>query len=569
MWPSRGGVVPLVNGDLKRNCRGVRWLGQVGVVAVVYYATARLGLAVPFLKGNVTPVWPPSGIALAALFLYGRRLWPGVAVGALLVNGLSGVPFVSACGMAVGNTLEAVVGAYLLERVARLRPSLGRIRDVVALAGLGAAASTMISATIGVASLRFGGVVPAAAAWSTWRVWWVGDALGDLVVAPLLLTWAVGRSARRRSRSTLEMAACGLGLVSVTMVVFSGPSSYAYLVFPLLGWAAVRFGPRGAAAATAVVAIVAVINTSRGLGPFAHGTATESLWVLDTFLGVMAMTGLVLAAIVAERDEAREELQEANVELDERVCQQTAKLAEEAARLAEAQRVAGLGSWEWDIATDTVVWSDEMYRLYGLEPQSCEVSYERFLERIHPQDRPMVEESVATTYRTGEHFAFDHRIVLPDGSVRWLRANGDADLNGGGSLVRMFGTGHDITDQKQAEESLEHQAGHDPLTGLPNRTLLVDRLDQALSRRHRRPSSTAVLFIDVDRFKWLNDSLGHAAGDQLLVEVAARLQDAVRPGDTVARFGGDEFVVLCEDLDNELHAAVLAQRFTKSPRGNY
>ena len=550
-------------GDPNSNRRGWSWLGQIGLVAAVYYATARLGLAVPFLKGNVTPVWPPSGIALAALFLYGRRLWPGVAIGALLVNGLSPVPLLSACGMAMGNTLEAVAGAYLLGRVVRFRPSLARVPDVVALVGLAAMASTTVSATIGVASLWFGGVVPAAAVWPTWQVWWVGDALGVVVVASLLLTWAGKQTVRTRSRSALEKAAGGLALLIVTMVVFANPSSYVYLVFPLLGWAAVRFGPRGATTATAVVAAIAVTYTSRGLGPFAHGTTTDSLWVLDTFIGVMALTGLVLAAVVAERDRARDELHDANAGLDLRVREQTAELRDEGVRLEEAQRLARLGSWAWDIAADVVTWSDEMYRLFGLEAQSGAVTYQGFLERVHPEDRAMVDESVTATYRTGEPFTFEHRIIRPDGSLLWLRANGGAELNEVGSVVRMVGTGQDVTDQKQAEESLEHQAGHDSLTGLPNRTLLADRLHQALARRERRPSTIAVLFIDVDRFKWLNDSLGHAAGDRLLIEVATRLRGAVRPGDTVARFGGDEFVVLCEDLDDELHVTALAQRLGK------
>ena len=549
-----------MKGDPSRNHPALAWLGQVAALASAYYATARLGLAVPSLKGNVTPVWPPTGLALAALFLFGRRLWPGVAIGALLVNGLGSVPFLTACGMAAGNTLEAVAGAYLLERFAGFRSSLRRVGDVVALVGLGAGTSTVLSATIGVASLRLGGVVPASATWQTWRVWWVGDGLGSLVVAPLLLTWVRNPSARTRSASSLEVTACGVALLSVTVLVFSRRSSYAYLVFPLLGWAAVRFGPRGAARASAALAVVAVIFTTHGLGPFARGATTDSLWVLDTFIGVMAITGLVVAAVVAERDRARDELHTANVGLDERVREQTAELREDAERMAEAQRLARLGSWEWDTVADRVAWSDEMYRLHGLEPRSCTIDYLGMLCRVHPEDRRIVDASRSATYRTGRPFELEHRIVVADGSVRWLLANGRAELDEVGAVVRVRGTGRDITEQKQAEESLAHQARHDPLTGLPNRTVLADRLDQALARRHRRSSSVAVFFIDIDHFKWLNDALGHATGDRLLIEVASRLRDAVRPGDTVARFGGDEFVMLCEDLDDELHAAALARR---------
>jgi integral membrane sensor domain MASE1 len=163
---------------------------QVGVLAGLYYGLAEAGLSAGALTGNVTPVWPPTGLALAALVLFGRRLWPGVALGALLVNGLSAVPLAVACGMAVGNTLEAVIGASLLGLVPGFRPSLERVADVVAVAVLAAGLATAVSASVGVASLALGDVIAPGAFWATWRVWWVGDALGALVVGTTILTWA-------------------------------------------------------------------------------------------------------------------------------------------------------------------------------------------------------------------------------------------------------------------------------------------------------------------------------------------------------------------------------------------
>ena len=159
-------------------------------LAAVYYAAAKFGLALAYENSSVTAVWPPTGIALAALLLGGYRLWPGVALGAFLANAWTDVPLLTALGITVGNTLEAVVGAYLLRRMADFRPALERVRDVVALAALAAIASTLISATIGVASLWLGANLPGGEVASAWRTWWLGDLGGDLIVAPVILVAA-------------------------------------------------------------------------------------------------------------------------------------------------------------------------------------------------------------------------------------------------------------------------------------------------------------------------------------------------------------------------------------------
>lgn len=278
------------------------YLAQLAVLAAAYYGVGRLGLAAGALTGNVTPVWPPTGLAIAVVLILGYRMWPGVAAGALLVNGLSSVPFLTACGMSVGNTLEAVVGAYLLTRVARVRPELDRVRDVVALTTLAAGLATILSATTGVLSLRLGGVIPASALWPTWRVWWVGDALGALVVIPVVLALRprgpVAIARREAAEATLLCAATA----AATWLAFSGHFDHPYVVFPLLIWAALRWRLPGAALGTLLVSSIAVLGTKAGHGAFATGTATHSLWMLDTFLAVVAVTGLVLAAVVTERD---------------------------------------------------------------------------------------------------------------------------------------------------------------------------------------------------------------------------------------------------------------------------
>src|SRR5918992_5374671 len=158
-------------------------------LAAIYVAAAQLGLRLDAVAGFATLVWPATGISLAALVLFGYRLWPGVFLGAFVGNLLAGAPIFVALGIGVGNTLEAIVGTYALRRVRGFRPSLDRVRDVVALIVLAAGLSTMVSATIGVASLYLGGVVPMADAWKAWRAWWLGDLIADLVVAPALLVF--------------------------------------------------------------------------------------------------------------------------------------------------------------------------------------------------------------------------------------------------------------------------------------------------------------------------------------------------------------------------------------------
>ncbi|PYP55410.1 MAG: hypothetical protein DMD44_15185 [Gemmatimonadetes bacterium] len=278
-----------------------QYLLRIAAVAAAYFAAARVGLLAAVAQSVVSSAWPPSGVALAALLLLGLRLWPGIALGAFLLNWTAGVSAAGAAGIATGNTLEAVAGAWLLGRMMDFRPSLERVRDVIALVVVGALASTTLSATLGVASLWASGAVAPDALRRLWFVWWSGDALGDVLVAPLLLTWV--RAARATGRR-LEAGGVLAALLLLTGLLLRHPLSYVYAVFPVVVWAALRFGSRGTATATAVVATLTIWYTLHGLGPFVASTPTENLALLQTFLGLTAVTGLVLAAVVTERGAA-------------------------------------------------------------------------------------------------------------------------------------------------------------------------------------------------------------------------------------------------------------------------
>jgi len=211
---------------------------RVGLLCVLYFATARFGLSLDAVNGFAAAVWPPTGIALMALVVGGYCLWPGIALGALLVNLSAGAPVLVACGMALGNTLEALLGAVLLKRVVGFRLSLDRLQDVVGLVVL-TALSTLVSATIGVTSGWLGGVIAAAAFEKAWRTWWLGDVLGDLVVAPLFFVWIGYGGITLPRRWIAEAVATLVAVGAVTLAVFSGALAQTlqfprYLIFPPL-----------------------------------------------------------------------------------------------------------------------------------------------------------------------------------------------------------------------------------------------------------------------------------------------------------------------------------------------
>ncbi len=286
----------------------IRFLGRAALLFAAYFIAGRLGLLLDAVAGFATLVWPPTGISLAALVLFGEELWPAVALAAFAVNLAAGAPVLVACGISAGNTLEALAGARLL-RMAAFEPALERVRDVAALVILGALVSTLLSAVLGVGSLRLGGVIGAPAVLPAARAWWVGDMLGDLVVAPLLFVWFARPRLAPRRWLWLEAALVGAALAASSLSVFAarqGALSQPYMIFPFLVWAAWRFGPYGATTGVLLVSAIAVAGTAMGAGPFWQGTVSESLLFLQIFMAVVAITTLALGSAIAERNRAVE-----------------------------------------------------------------------------------------------------------------------------------------------------------------------------------------------------------------------------------------------------------------------
>jgi signal transduction histidine kinase len=287
---------------------GRAWLAGVVrtvLLAGVYVVAAKAAFALAFVQTSIAPIWPPSGIALAAILLLGYQAAPGIWLGAFVFNALTPVPLWVSAAIAVGNTLEALAGAWLLRRVG-FGYAIDRVRDVLALAGLAAALSTTISATVGVGSLWLSGTLPGRSLPSSWVIWWAGDAAGLLTVAPLLLVWSTRRwDQRPRPARVLEAGALAVTLALLTAAGLAVPVARPFAVFPALVWAAVRFRQTGASVVTLFVAAVVVWATARGRGPFVQSSLTESLLLAQAFTGVLIATCLLLlAALTAERDSA-------------------------------------------------------------------------------------------------------------------------------------------------------------------------------------------------------------------------------------------------------------------------
>jgi signal transduction histidine kinase len=281
------------------------YLPGVCLVVALYYAAAHIGYAFEFAGPVAAVVWLPVGVGIAALYLFGLRLWPGMVIGDLLVNNYSAMPAGAAIGQSFGNLLEVVIGVVLLRRFAARDAPLSTLSS---LAGVFAAitAGTLVSATIGTVSLWLGSVVSARSLDHVWRTWWLGDFCGAAIMLPLALAWFPYSQTSWRRRRVVEGILL-LGLVgALSMIAIKGGHDLNYLAFPALIWAGLRFGPRGATLAIAIGAAVMIWGTTHYLGPFAVQSAVESmddsLLDIQLYLAVTTMSALAVAALARERE---------------------------------------------------------------------------------------------------------------------------------------------------------------------------------------------------------------------------------------------------------------------------
>jgi signal transduction histidine kinase len=281
-----------------------RWL-LIAALVTVYFLAGKLGLQFAFLHSSATAIWPPTGIALAAVLLLGYRIAPAIFIGALLVNLTTAGSLLSSLGIASGNTLEALAGAFLVNRYANGIAAFHRAADILSFAVLAGLVSTAISATIGVTSLVLTGDALAGQADAIWLTWWLGDAAGALIITPLFLLWATTRELGPLRTRSAEAVLLLLTIVAAGALVFvhSGLNRYPlpFLCIPPLVWAAFRFGPREVATGVASLSAIAAWATVSGFGPFVMPSENESLLLLQAFMGTIAVMMLPVAALIRER----------------------------------------------------------------------------------------------------------------------------------------------------------------------------------------------------------------------------------------------------------------------------
>ena len=291
---------------------------RVVVLIALYFIGGIIGKENSFLSGSVALVWPPAGIALAAILLFGYRFWPGVALGAVLFSFMNGMPFgFFTLGTAIGNTMGAIVCAFLLKKFISFNNAMERTRDVTGYILLACLLGTTVNAVFNVVSLAYSGTIAWDDLFSKTMVWWVPNALAGLVVAPFIITWATPAATRWHARLIAEAVICGAGLIGGTLISFNswfvyGIQNYplAYLPFPFLVWGALRFGQRGAATGTLLVSALAIYSLNHGAGPFVTNTETESLMLIGSYIGILAVTNMLLAAAAAERRAAERAMAE-------------------------------------------------------------------------------------------------------------------------------------------------------------------------------------------------------------------------------------------------------------------
>jgi signal transduction histidine kinase len=291
--------------------RLVVYAAGVGLLAGLYYGAGRIGLELAYLDGAVAALWPPAGLGLAVLAIFGLRYWPGIVIGDVLLGDFS-TPVGTVLGQTAGNTVALLVAAHLFRRLTAGRVGLARVRDVFVFV-VSAVVAAGVSACVGPPSLWLGDVIPSNELDKVFRTWFLSDLSGVLVVAPVILAWAGGGIGRLGRRELVE----GLVLLTTLLVLLEVPAQrdVPYVVFPVLIIAALRFGPRGAATAIAVVSGVTVWNTAHNAGPFVRESVNDSLLSTQLFVAVAALTSLVLAAVTAERVRAVDALSRAYGEL--------------------------------------------------------------------------------------------------------------------------------------------------------------------------------------------------------------------------------------------------------------
>ena len=644
------------------------WRDVPGIsgLALLYALLIQFCLANLTVDGNISPIWLPSGLGLAALIIGGKKYWPGIFIGAMAAYLAVGRSLPVSFFIALSNVAEPLLAVWLLSRLMRFDYSLQRARDYLLLILIGALVAA-VAALMGVITLATAGMLQPDAVANGWLFWWRGNLFGIVLLTPALLiwrkwpeSWAIGKD------RLLELSLFILLAFITSLVAFHGwtprvlaDAPLGYLMFLFVIWGALRFGRHGVMLILLLSGVQGVLGALDGVGFFATdlNAGMVSFWL---FMMSMTFVGIFLSTTILQHRRDAEALRESESRLhaildhapvgiwqvgtdgryrfvNKRFCDAIgipesgflittnlsdllgeeiaascqasdsaclaqdepyvsiemlplvdgkvhqleitkSKLrdtkgkvigvigisvdvteriqAEEALRESEARwsfALEGGGDcvWDWNMQTNEVFLSKGGKAMFGFADDEIGNNMTEWNARVHPEDVARLLVQISDFFRQKQDkFMAEYRVRCKDDSWKWILTRGMvAHRNDEGRVMRMIGTHTDLTERKQAEETIQRQAHYDALTQLPNRRLFRDRLEQAIRLSKRDHSSFALMLIDLDHFKEVNDTLGHDAGDFLLVDAAQRILRCVRESDTVARMGGDEFVVILADID--------------------
>jgi PAS domain S-box-containing protein len=456
---------------------------ELCALGLIYFALAKIGLTLASINPSTSPVWPPTGLAIAVLLLRGYRVWPAILIAAFAANAITAGTIATSLAIGIGNTVEGLLAAFLVNRWSAGRATFDSPAGVARFA-LICFLPTALCATVGVTSLALAGFAEWSSFGSLWLTWWLGDLAGALLVTPVIVLWSSADIRATSRQKLLESVvivcvACLIGLIAFSPI-FEPMERRAPLgflaVLPLL-WSALRRGPRDTATAALILSAFAVWGTIAGSGPFGRDTLNESFLLLLMFMIGVTVPSLALSADVTMRRRSEDELRVIQADLNRRVDTRTAALTEsnralqeeidrrkraeseldqQTHHLIEAQRLANLGSWSRRLSDNKVVWSDQLYEIFGLQRgEDLSGTTEGFLERVHPDDREMAREQVQQAIRSGRGFQGERRIVRPNGEIRYTQNRVELMRDESGRVSGMHGICLDVTDRKQAELALE------------------------------------------------------------------------------------------------------------------
>jgi PAS domain S-box-containing protein len=421
-------------------------LAQVALLAAIYFGAARFALLLAIPPGYATALWPPSGIALAALLVLGPRLWPGVWIGSVLANLSIDASIPAAIIIATGSTLQALVLSALLRRQVGIPYRFRDVQQVVKFFALSALGAT-IAPTVALIPLSLLYPLPGADLFANWRTWWQGDTSGMLIFTPLILSWSVRGTVQWTPRKVLEGLVLAALLLAATHVVFSSGFGRTFIIVPLVVWAAFRFGQREVTTATAVVCAMALWYTLSEIGPFTSAPLNESLLLLLAFISTVVFTGLVLCAVISELNRAMSELQS-------RVLQRTRMLGESERRFRlMVESVIDYAIFMLDSDGRVASWNAGAQRILGYSAEEIVgESMSQFYSREElERGKPQAELEAA---KAAGRFEQEGWRVRKDGSTFWANVVVTAVRDDTGKLLGFAKVTRDLTERNRVEAEL-------------------------------------------------------------------------------------------------------------------